>query len=58
MIILNLALPMDVWFHVDNYSSAHVYIRCKEGEDFKTLSNDVVQEMCQLTRENSIEGSK
>lgn len=23
-------LPEDVWFHVDNLSSAHVYLRLKE----------------------------
>ena len=24
--------PEDVWFHVDKLSSAHVYLRLKEGE--------------------------
>jgi predicted ribosome quality control (RQC) complex YloA/Tae2 family protein len=27
----------DVWFHVDNLSSAHVYLRLKEGESFENI---------------------
>ncbi|AOW05514.1 uncharacterized protein YALI1_E19883g [Yarrowia lipolytica] len=50
----------DVWFHVDNLSSAHVYLRIPEGADwtFETLPAQVVQDCAQLTKANSIEGNK
>mmetsp|Transcript_71357 Transcript_71357/g.83009 ORF Transcript_71357/g.83009 Transcript_71357/m.83009 type:complete len:206 (-) Transcript_71357:174-791(-) len=48
----------DVWFHVDDLSSAHVYLRMKPDETMETLSKDVLDEMAQLTKENSIEGKK
>lgn len=28
--LIEKMLPDDVWFHVDNLSSAHVYLRLKE----------------------------
>lgn len=27
----------DIWFHVDNLSSAHVYLRLNEGESFENI---------------------
>lgn len=75
--------PEDVWFHVDNLSSAHIYLRMSESEREKLLRElgeqntlfrdantsfknklldvipkDVLDDMCQLTKENSIRGSK
>lgn len=29
--LIKYAWNEDVWFHADSYSSAHVYIRLKEG---------------------------
>ena len=29
--LIRYGLPEDVWFHVDNLSSAHVYLRLKPG---------------------------
>ncbi|KAK1939395.1 Coiled-coil domain-containing protein 25 [Phytophthora citrophthora] len=60
----------DIWFHVDDLSSAHVYLRlplqCSQsviltGQGQTTV--DSVSELCleecaQLVKENSIEGSK
>ena len=50
--------PEDVWFHVSALSSAHVYVRMHEGEDFRSLPKEVVAEACALVKHNSIEGCK
>ena len=48
--LIKYGLPEDVWFHVDDLSSAHVYLRMKPGmtmddisnlwEDFRAISGD------------------
>ncbi|KAF2739062.1 DUF814-domain-containing protein [Polyplosphaeria fusca] len=48
----------DVWFHVDNLSSAHIYVRLPEGEDWEDISKDLLTDCAQLTKANSIEGNK
>lgn len=60
----------DLWFHVDNLSSAHVYLRvpleqamcgCEKarcGCIMQGIPDEVVEEMCQLVKANSIEGCK
>ncbi|KAK9361334.1 hypothetical protein V1504DRAFT_451971 [Lipomyces starkeyi] len=48
----------DVWFHVDNLSSAHVYLRLEPGETWDTLPAGVLEDCAQLTKANSIEGNK
>lgn len=50
--------PEDLWFHVHNHSSAHVYLRLPKGETIEDVPEDVVTECCQLTKANSIEGCK
>ena len=35
--LLKYGFPEDVWFHVDNLSSAHVYVRMKKGETYKDI---------------------
>ena len=58
--------PEDIWFHVDDLSSAHVYLRLPRGplrmryRETGTLSHlpEVVRECCALVKTNSIEGSK
>lgn len=66
--LLKYGWPEDIWyskpsiphnsrFHVDDLSSAHVYIRLKEGENLYNIPKDIVNEMCQLVKEHSIEGS-
>eukprot|EP00921_Rhytidocystis_pertsovi_P012921 GHVQ01020975.1.p1 GENE.GHVQ01020975.1~~GHVQ01020975.1.p1 ORF type:complete len:216 (+),score=38.71 GHVQ01020975.1:230-877(+) len=51
--------PEDIWFHVENLSSAHVYLRMPFGEtDIHQIPDVIIQEMAQLTKANSIEGSK
>ncbi|KAJ8599239.1 hypothetical protein CTAYLR_006209 [Chrysophaeum taylorii] len=58
--------PEDVWFHVDDLSSAHVYLRLPRGPlraTFRQTGNldhlpDALKECCALVKANSIEGSK
>ena len=56
--LIKYAFPEDVWFHVDNFSSAHVYLRLKPFEDISQIPAAVLEDMAQLTKENSIEGKK
>ncbi|KAF1846714.1 DUF814-domain-containing protein [Cucurbitaria berberidis CBS 394.84] len=48
----------DVWFHVDNLSSAHIYVRLPEGEDWEKITPELLVDCAQLTKANSIEGNK
>jgi uncharacterized protein YdbL (DUF1318 family) len=48
----------DVWFHVDKMSSAHVYLRLKDGETIDSIPEDVLEDCAQLVKHNSIEGNK
>ncbi|KAK9807146.1 hypothetical protein WJX73_000108 [Symbiochloris irregularis] len=56
--LISYGLPMDVWFHVDDLSSAHVYLRLPEGGDFQDLPPDTLEDCAQLVKANSIVGSK
>ena len=40
--------PEDVWFHVDKVSSAHVYLRLKEGETLDDVPMAVIIGKIQL----------
>lgn len=48
----------DVWFHVDKLSSAHIYLRLREGETWEDIPEPLVTDLAQLTKANSIEGNK
>lgn len=50
--------PEDVWFHVDNLSSAHIYLRLPEGQSWENIDPKLVTDCVQLTKANSIEGNK
>lgn len=74
--LIKYGWPEDIWFHVDKYSSAHVYLRlpagsldlskAKDKESAKealmgamnSVPEAIINEMCQLTKANSIEGCK
>lgn len=43
-------------FHVDNFSSAHVYLRLAENYTIDTIPNDVLYECLQITKDNSKDG--
>lgn len=48
----------DVWFHVDKLSSAHIYLRMQPGQTWDNLPEQLVMDLAQLTKANSIEGNK
>lgn len=56
--LIKYGLPEDVWFHVDDLSSAHVYLRMRPGQTLEDISQDTVMECAQLVKANSIEGCK
>jgi hypothetical protein len=43
-------------FHVDNLSSAHVYLRLRDGETWDQIPQSLLEDCAQLTKANSIEG--
>ena len=57
--LIKYAQHHDIWFHVHNLSSAHVYLRTKEPvAKYIELSKELIAECAQLTKANSIEGCK
>jgi len=50
--------PEDVWFHVANLSSAHVYLRLKQGQTIDDIPEAVIRDAAQLCKANSITGNK
>ncbi|KAH6964411.1 hypothetical protein DER45DRAFT_535607 [Fusarium avenaceum] len=48
----------DIWFHADKLSSAHIYLRMQEGQAWDSLPEDLIMDLAQLTKANSIEGNK
>ncbi|KAK3905345.1 coiled-coil domain-containing protein 25 [Staphylotrichum tortipilum] len=45
-------------FHVDKLSSAHIYLRLRDGETWDNISEELLTDLAQLTKANSIEGNK
>ncbi|EGT48444.1 hypothetical protein CAEBREN_22648 [Caenorhabditis brenneri] len=56
--LIKYGWPEDVWFHVDKLSSAHVYLRLPQGMTIDSIPEDLLQDCCQLVKQNSIEGCK
>ncbi|OJJ49518.1 hypothetical protein ASPZODRAFT_127989 [Penicilliopsis zonata CBS 506.65] len=56
--LIKYGLEQDVWFHVDNLSSAHVYLRLRDGESWESIPEKLLEDCAQLTKANSIEGNK
>ena len=52
--------PEDVWFHVDNLSSAHIYLRIPDPSThpWTAIPEELLTDCAQLTKANSIEGTK
>lgn len=48
----------DVWFHVDDLSSAHVYCRLKDGQTLATMPAELILDCSTLVKANSIAGCK
>jgi len=45
-------------FHVDNLSSAHVYVRLPEEWKWDQIPQEILHDCAQLTKANSIQGNK
>ncbi|CCU77266.1 Coiled-coil domain-containing protein 25 [Blumeria hordei DH14] len=56
--LIKFGLEDDVWFHVENLSSAHIYLRLSEDQSWDDLPEDLLIDCAQLTKANSIEGNK
>ena len=56
--LIKYGLPEDMWFHVDDMSSAHVYLRLNKNQRLEDASEATIQECAQLVKANSIEGCK
>mmetsp|Transcript_12804 Transcript_12804/g.18898 ORF Transcript_12804/g.18898 Transcript_12804/m.18898 type:complete len:214 (-) Transcript_12804:240-881(-) len=56
--LIQYGWPEDVWFHVDDLSSAHVYLRQNKGEKLDDISAELLNDCCQLVKANSIKGCK
>jgi len=56
--LIKYGLPCDVWFHVDNLSSAHVYLRLPEGMEWTEIPEEALVDCAQLVKQNSIQGCK
>ena len=58
--LIKFAWPSrDIWFHVEDLSSAHVYLRLPASiNDYSEIPEELIQECAQLTKANSIAGCK
>jgi hypothetical protein len=56
--LIKYGLPEDVWFHVDDLSSAHVYLRMKPEMTLDDISEDLLLDCASLVKANSIVGCK
>lgn len=56
--LIKYGLECDVWFHVDNLSSAHVYLRLPETWTWADIPDNILEQAAQLTKANSIKGNK
>ena len=54
--LIKYGLPVDVWFHVDSLSSAHVYLRLPEGTSIEDIPAETLEDCAQLVKQNSIQG--
>jgi predicted ribosome quality control (RQC) complex YloA/Tae2 family protein len=40
----------DIWFHVENYSSAHLYLKIKDISEWENLPEVLLMDLAQLTK--------
>ncbi|KAG5419974.1 CDC39 [Candida metapsilosis] len=57
--------PKNIWFHVDNHSSAHLYLQLTHSQIMNwksfgefTIEEDLLTQLAQLTKANSIKANK
>ena len=56
--LIKYGIPEDFWFHVEDLSSAHVYLRLRKDQRLEDVSEATIMECAQLVKANSIEGCK
>lgn len=56
--LIKYGLPEDIWFHVADISSAHVYLRLQKAQRLEDVPESVITECAYLVKANSIEGCK
>lgn len=56
--LIKYGLPEDVWFHVDDLSSAHVYLRMKPNMTLDDIPENLLLDCASLVKANSIAGCK
>lgn len=56
--LIKYGLPEDVWFHVDDLSSAHVYLRMKPNMTLDDIPENLLLDCASLVKANSIVGCK
>ncbi|DBB14517.1 hypothetical protein WJX82_007992 [Trebouxia sp. C0006] len=56
--LIKYGLPQDIWFHVSDLSSAHVYLRLPQGQAMSDISPETLDDCIQLVKANSITGNK
>ncbi|VVC41004.1 Hypothetical protein CINCED_3A007812 [Cinara cedri] len=57
-VLIEKMTPIDVWFHVENMSSAHVYLKLRDDETLDDIPKPLLEDACQLVKANSIQGCK
>lgn len=57
-VLIRFGWPCDLWFHVDDMSSAHVYLRLPKGFTQDNIPPAVLEDCAQLVKANSIKGNK
>lgn len=56
--LIKYGQPEDCWFHVDDLSSAHVYLRLKPRQTLNDIPGETLIDCCSLVKANSIVGCK
>ena len=56
--LIRWGFPEDVWFHVSDHSSAHVYLRLLPGQGLDDIPSQLIEDCAQLVKANSIQGNK
>lgn len=51
--LISLSSKMDIWFHLDKYSSAHVVITLPQNKKIENISSSTISYACSLCKENS-----
>lgn len=57
-LLIKYGHPEDVWFHVEDLSSAHVYFRMKPGMTMDDIPEEAILDCATMVKANSIAGCK